>query len=148
MAAGAHYQEMATIANLHANRTVFFMACLLCLGGCGAERDVDAPTANATSGQLSSQPAPKQDPDISGLDAYTKVCARCHETGVDGAPVTGNPTDWENRSDLWQAVLMQHANAGYLGMPAKGGEEALSDWTINAATQYMLEVTFPNRPRD
>ena len=39
-------------------------------------------------------------------------------------------------------------NAGYLGMPAKGGDAALSDWTINAATQYMLEITFPNRPRD
>ncbi len=94
------------------------------------------------------QPAPEQEAELSGLDAYNKVCAGCHETGVDGAPAPGDPTEWEGRSPHWQAVLMEHANAGYLEMPAKGGEDELSDWTINAATQYMLEKTFPDRPRD
>jgi cytochrome c5 len=134
---------MVTIAN----RTVFFLACLLCLAACGTEHDSEAPVDNAASEQQALQPV-AADPEISGLEAYNMVCARCHETGLDGAPVTGNPADWKNRSDLWQAVLMEHAKAGYLDMPAKGGEEALSDWTINAATQYMLEITFPNRPRD
>lgn len=129
------------------NRAVFILTCVLCLAACGAERDHDAPLQNAASEQQASQQAATE-PEISGLDAYNKVCARCHETGDNGAPVTGNPADWNGRSDLWQAVLMEHANAGYLGMPAKGGDEALSDWTINAATQYMLEITFPDRPRD
>jgi cytochrome c5 len=129
------------------NRTVFFLAWSLSLAACGPERDHETSVEIEASGQQASQQAATE-PELSGLDAYNKVCARCHETGVDGAPVTGNPADWENRSDLWQAVLMEHANAGYLGMPAKGGEDALSDWTINAATQYMLEITFPNRSRD
>lgn len=43
---------------------------------------------------------------------------------------------------------MEHANAGFFEMPAKGGDEALSKGTIDAATEYMLEVTFPDRPRD
>jgi cytochrome c5 len=129
-------------------RGVFLMACSLCLYACSPEHDSSEPAENPVSDQQAPQPAPAQDPEISGLDAYNKVCARCHETGIDGAPVTGNPADWENRSDLWQAVLMEHAKAGYLGMPAKGGDAALSDWTIDAATQYMLEITFPNHPRD
>lgn len=135
---------MATIVNCTVNRTVFFLACLLWLGACGTEHDHEAPDGNAAREQ---QPG-ATDPEMSGLDAYNMVCGRCHETGVDGAPVTGNPAEWENRSHLWQAVLMEHANAGYLEMPAKGGDDALSNWTINAATQYMLEITFPNRPRD
>lgn len=129
------------------NRSVLILTCALHLAACGKERDHDVPVENAASEQQASQPA-ATDPEISGLEAYNMVCARCHETGVDGAPVTRNPADWEGRSDLWQAVLMEHANSGYFEMPAKGGDEALSDWTINAATQYMLEITFPDRPRD
>lgn len=128
---------------INLNRAFFILTCLLYLAACGTERDHDVPLENAAS----EQPAATE-PEISGLDAYNKVCARCHETGANGAPVTGNPADWEGRSDLWQAVLMEHANAGYLEMPAKGGDDALSDWTINAATQFMLEITFPDRPRD
>lgn len=132
---------------INLNRVFFGLTCSLFLAACGTEHDHDAPLENAASEQQASQPA-AAGPEISGLDAYNKVCARCHEMGVDGAPVTGNPADWEGRSDLWQAVLMEHANAGYLEMPAKGGDEELSDRTINVATQYMLEITFPDRPRD
>jgi hypothetical protein len=32
--------------------------------------------------------------------------------------------------------------------PAPEPKAELSDSTINAATQYMLEMTFPDRPRD
>jgi cytochrome c5 len=136
---------MVTIAY----RGVLLMACWLCLYACSPEHESNAPAESPVSEQQMPQPGPAAtDSEISGLEAYNMVCARCHETGVDGAPVTGNPADWEGRSDLWQAVLMEHANAGYLEMPAKGGDEALSDWTINTATQYMLEITFPDRPRD
>ncbi len=106
------------------------------------------PAGNAMGEQQVPQPAPEHEAELSGLDAYNKVCAGCHETGVDGAPVPGDPTEWEGRSPLWQAVLMEHAKAGYLEMPAKGGEDELSDWTLNAATQYMLEKTYPDHPRD
>ena len=132
---------------INLNRAVFILACSQYLAACDTERDHDAPLENAAGEEQASQ-TPATGPEISGLDAYNKVCARCHETGANGAPVTGNPADWQGRSDLWQAVLMEHANAGYLEMPAKGGDEAMSDWTINAATQYMLEITFPDRPRD
>ncbi|MCI0518507.1 MAG: c-type cytochrome [Woeseiaceae bacterium] len=129
------------------NPTAFVLAWSLILAACGAEQGRESPAGVADSAGQSPGPAASAT-EISGQDAYNMVCAGCHETGKNGAPVTGNPADWEHRSHLWQAVLMEHANAGYLEMPARGGDEALSDWTINAATQYMLEITFPDRPGD
>lgn len=129
------------------NPTAFVLAWSLILVACGAEQGRESPAADADGAGQSPAPAASAT-EMSGQDAYNMVCAGCHETGKDGAPVTGNPEDWENRSQLWQAVLMEHANAGYLEMPARGGDEALSDWTINAATQYMLEITFPDQPGD
>jgi len=88
------------------------------------------------------------DESINGEAAYLKYCAGCHEQGMFGAPREGEPKDWESRSALWQAVLMEHAKEGYFNMPARGGRTDLPDEVINAAAEYMLEMTFPDRPRD
>lgn len=85
---------------------------------------------------------------INGAAAYAEHCAGCHETGMLGAPREGEPKDWEKRSNLWQAVLMEHARTGYFDMPARGGKTHLPDEVVNAAAEYMLEQTFPNRPED
>lgn len=85
---------------------------------------------------------------VNGEAAYNAHCAGCHETGLLGAPREGNPVDWENRSKLWQAVLMEHAKTGYFEMPARGGKSNLPDQVVDAAAEYMLEVTFPDRPED
>ena len=88
------------------------------------------------------------DEPINGEAAYLEHCAGCHETGMLGAPREGNPADWEGRSKLWQGVLMEHAKTGYFDMPAKGGKTHLPDDIVDAAAEYMLEKTFPNRPQD
>ncbi len=85
---------------------------------------------------------------IDGKAAYTENCAGCHETGMLGAPREGEPQDWEGRSNLWQAILMDHAKTGYFDMPARGGKTELPDDVVNAAAEYMLEETFPDRPED
>ena len=85
---------------------------------------------------------------IDGEAAYTEHCAGCHETGMLGAPREGQPQEWEGRSDLWQAVLMEHAKTGYFEMPARGGKTDLPDEVVAAAAEYMLEMTFPDRPQD
>jgi len=85
---------------------------------------------------------------INGEAAYNEHCAGCHETGMLGAPREGEPQDWKTRSGLWQAVLMEHAKTGYFEMPARGGKSELPDEIIDAAAEYMLETTFPNRPED
>jgi len=147
MPGGPHYSEM----NSHSNRTLALTLCLLSLIACSEQHGGNAPMGSTEPAIMD---APAQDAhgtgdeDMSGREAYEEVCARCHETGEGGAPVTGNPSDWKDRSPLWQAVLMEHANAGYFQMPARGGHGEWSERTTNAATQYMLEITFPDRPRD
>jgi cytochrome c5 len=113
------------------------------LVACGTPEQPDS-----AGGPALEQPLADQRSVIAGYEAYQATCARCHDTGVDGAPVTRNQADWGGRSQLWQAVLMDHANSGYIDMPAKGGNTALSDRTVDAAVEYMLTITFPNRPPD
>ena len=106
----------------------------LLLAAC-AHRGDDAAEADQTVG-------------INGEAAYLKHCAGCHETGMLGAPREREPTDWEGRSNLWQAVLLEHAKTGYFDMPARGGKSELPDEIVEAAAEYMLEQTFPDRPED
>ena len=85
---------------------------------------------------------------IDGEAAWSQYCAVCHEDGMLGAPRIGVPEEWQSRSSLWQAVLMDHAKEGYYDMPAKGGQTDVPDDIVNAAAEYMLETTFPDRPQD
>ena len=115
--------------------TVTTMIASLVLTACAHSGD-DAAVSSAASDS------------INGEAAYLEHCAGCHETGMLGAPREGQPDDWESRSKLWQGVLMEHAKTGYFDMPAKGGKTNLPDEIVDAAAEYMLEKTFPNRPRD
>ena len=78
-----------------------------------------------------------------GKRTYERICAKCHTTGVEGAPIVGNKADWEGRSHLWEAVLLEHAEQGYLKMPARGDAEHATDYDISAAAKYMLTLTHP-----
>ena len=124
------------------------LLCSISLAGCGENRETGLPAETAASNEQTGSPSAIQDEHLPGREAYMEVCARCHAAGENGAPVTGNPSDWQNRSPLWQAVLMKHAKDGYFRMPAKGGNAEFSDWTVDAATEYMLGITFPDRPLD
>jgi len=110
---------------------VFLLAAGFGLGACAA------PSGESQTGGV-----------IDGEQAYVEHCAGCHETGMLGAPREGEPQDWAERSNLWQAVLMDHAKTGYFDMPARGGKTELPDEVVNAAAEYMLETTFPDRPKD
>ncbi len=92
-------------------------------------------TASATAGRLED-----------GERVYALHCATCHESGIAEAPQTRKPEDWRDRSRLWQAVLAEHAEHGYLGMPAQ--RNGLSDYEVDAAAEYMLTITHPDLPRD
>lgn len=85
---------------------------------------------------------------LTGQQAYAQACADCHAAGLDGAPRTGEPEDWADRSMLWEAVLFEHANKGYLEMPAKGGDPSLDDAAVARAAEYMLTQTFPDALKD
>jgi cytochrome c5 len=117
---------------------------LLMLAGCG---EPGSGAASSSAGEvISSDNGLVQ---RTGKQAYDQVCARCHEEGIDGAPKTGDRDAWAGRSWLWEAVLFEHANDGYLAMPAKGGDETLDDATVEMAAEYMLTRTFPDaKPSD
>ena len=85
---------------------------------------------------------------LEGEAAYLEFCAGCHETGMLGAPVAGDAADWGSRSQLWDAVLLDHAITGYLEMPAKGGQVDLPDEVVRSAAEYMLRMSFPDMPHD
>ncbi len=75
----------------------------------------------------------------SGKDVYAKVCVTCHASGLAGAPRFGNAGDWGPRAAGGTAALYQSAlNGTAKGMPAKGGNTALSDAEAKAAVDYML----------
>jgi cytochrome c5 len=85
---------------------------------------------------------------INGEAAYNDYCSGCHETGMLGAPIAGDASQWADRSQLWDAVLLDHAITGYLEMPARGGRMDLPEAVVKAAAEYMLQTTYPDRLHD
>ena len=83
-----------------------------------------------------------------GHEAYLEHCSSCHEKGENGAPSIHNQENWADRSNLWDAVLSDHANSGYLKMPAQSGNEKVSEYSVDAAVEYMLYRVYPEMPRD
>lgn len=83
-----------------------------------------------------------------GKRAYELICAKCHQSGVEQAPVVGQREDWADRSPLWDAVLTEHAEKGYLKMPARGDADHATDYDVGAAAEYMLTITHPDLPAD
>ena len=119
-------------------RRVLMLAAVLLLTACAndaANRD----TGLTSDGELTA---------VDGASAYKDYCAGCHETGMLGAPIVGDTSEWAGRSQLWDAVLFDHALTGYLEMPARGGRMDLSDELVKAAAEHMLQVTFPDRLHD
>jgi S-disulfanyl-L-cysteine oxidoreductase SoxD len=82
-------------------------------------------------------------PASTGDLVYNQYCAICHRSGMSGAPVVGNETDWKARVAGGMLTLKQHAVKGYTGengyMPPKGGFANLSDDEIHEAVDFMVE---------
>ena len=124
-------------------KTSIFLAVSACLLVACAHDVADGPI-EGDSGIMTVAEAAALD----GESAYIEFCAGCHETGMLGAPVAGDAADWGSRSQLWDAVLLDHAITGYLEMPAKGGQVNLPDEVVRSAAEYMLRMSFPDMPHD
>jgi len=121
-------------------RTILLLAGLLFLASCAHD---------AADNSSTSESMPADDVTVmNGEAAYNEHCAGCHETGMMGAPIAGDAADWGSRSNLWDAVLLDHAITGYFEMPAKGGRTDLPDEVVKSAAEYMLRMTFPDMPHD
>ena len=81
----------------------------------------------------------KADPDIAaGELVFNQTCKVCHASGINGAPIVGNKKMWAERAQQELDILVSHAAEGYGLMPARGGNESLSDEQIRQAVKYLL----------
>lgn len=74
----------------------------------------------------------------SGEEVYNAACVACHGAGIAGAPKTGDKALWGPRIAQGVNVLYEHAIKGFKGMPAKGGQAALSDEEVKAGVDYQV----------
>lgn len=80
-----------------------------------------------------------------GRQVWLQNCETCHGYGVAGAPIPMRPGDWAARVDKPRELLYGHAIEGFFGpedtlMPARGGNEKLSDEEVMRAVDYMVEL--------
>lgn len=75
---------------------------------------------------------------VDGKAVYEKACGACHGAGVMNAPKFGDKGAWSARLGQGKDTLYEHAIKGIRGMPAKGGNAALSDAEVKAAVDHML----------
>jgi cytochrome c5 len=89
---------------------------------------VQAPAAGAAA-----------DVPTTGEQAFTKVCAACHSTGVNGAPKIGDHAAWGPRIAQGKEILYKDAIGGKGNMPPKGGT-TWPDATIRMTVDYMVSL--------
>ncbi|WP_395376343.1 PQQ-dependent sugar dehydrogenase [Marinicella sp. W31] len=91
--------------------------------------------------RLHRQPQTQQakTPRAEGQVIYDLVCAGCHDTGANNAPVLGNMDDW--REILKQPVALTYDRSlkGYNDMPERGLCYLCQDDDIKRAVDYMLD---------
>ncbi len=75
---------------------------------------------------------------LNGMRIYNEACASCHKEGKLGAPKLDDISSWKRRLFQGEEVLDQHALAGYLNMPKKGGHLEYSDQDIIDAVHFMI----------
>lgn len=73
-----------------------------------------------------------------GMAIVKSNCKVCHGPGINGAPIIGNKKMWLPRIEQGLETLVSHAMNGYGLMPAKGGNDALTEAEITKAIGYMM----------
>jgi len=101
-------------------------------------------------------PAAAQDVGASGKDVYDVACERCHASGANGAPKTGDRAAWAKRAQQGIGSLTRAALEGVRRMPAHGDDADLGELELQRAIVYMvnrsggnwLEPRAPGLPAD
>ncbi|MBA3033699.1 MAG: c-type cytochrome [Gammaproteobacteria bacterium] len=79
----------------------------------------------------------------SGEELYKAVCGACHETGVAGAPKTGDQAAWGPRIGPGLATLTKTSITGKGAMPPRGGSDA-TDEELARAIAFMANKAGAN----
>ena len=79
------------------------------------------------------EPGRKED----GHKAYVAACAKCHDHGSQGAPVTNNPKDWADQMELEydvSVVFFDEAGKEVFRLDSESGRDR-----VRGAMQYSLD---------
>ena len=68
-------------------------------------------------------------------------CAKCHQTGVGGAPKIGDRAAWIPRLKQGIEVVVRSAIKGHGSMPSRGGVADITDPELRAAIVFMIDGT-------
>ena len=122
-------------------RGIVITGLVVLLGACGEAAETSSSQSIAPSFPEFADPGLQQ-----GRSVWLDSCKVCHATGLVGAPRIGNRDSWESRIAQGKATLYQHALNGLMGpagteMPARGGNDALSDSDVKAAVDYMVAAS-------
>ncbi len=84
-----------------------------------------------------------------GREIWLNTCKGCHALGIAGSPAVTDKAAWQSRLKQGKATLYEHAINGFFGpeyteMPARGGNQNLSDEQVKAAVDYMLALVEHN----
>jgi cytochrome c5 len=79
----------------------------------------------------------------SGEQIVQAQCAKCHQTGVGGAPRIGDRSAWIPRLKGGYDPVVRSAINGHGGMPARGGMASLTDAELRSAINYMIGPDAP-----
>jgi len=74
----------------------------------------------------------------SGERIVRAQCAKCHESGKDGAPRIGDRAAWIPRLKPGFDIVVRSAINGHGAMPARGGMADLTDAEMRSAITYMF----------
>lgn len=72
-----------------------------------------------------------------GGAVYAATCAACHDSGMAGAPKTGDNGAWGARLAQGYDTVLKHAIEGIRAMPAKGGNPDLDNLEVERAVVFM-----------
>jgi len=76
-----------------------------------------------------------------GAAVYESVCRRCHRTGIDEAPKTGDKAAWAPRIAKGMDALVKSVVEGKGAMDPRAGKDELTDAEIRAAVEYLVGVS-------
>lgn len=75
-----------------------------------------------------------------GKAIYDNVCYKCHRTGTDDAPKTGNKADWAPRLTQGMETLYKSVMEGKGAMEPRANRPELTDEEIKAGVDYLVSL--------
>ncbi len=90
-----------------------------------------------------SSPAQAREKEREGKEIVVSVCAACHQSGKEGAPMIGDRAAWTPRLSRGLDALVDVAVKGHGAMPARGGFVELEREDLRRAVVYMFNYGLP-----